>query len=185
MNKKSILILSVIIILGGVIFFETNKIMTLLYPRKYSIYVEKYADEYNLDENLIYSIIKAESKFNEKAISRRGAKGLMQISDMTRDWAIEQLELNNDIDIYDPETNIKIGCWYLNTLYKEFGKTDLVIAAYNGGSGNVKKWLSDEEYSKDGENLHIIPFSETDNYLDKVKKNYEQYNKLYSKEGRK
>ena len=45
MNKKSILILSVIIILGGVIFFETNKIMTLLYPRKYSIYVEKYADE--------------------------------------------------------------------------------------------------------------------------------------------
>ena len=49
----------------------------------------------------------------------------------------------------------------------------------------MKKWLSDEEYSKDGENLHIIPFSETDNYLDKVKKNYEQYNKLYSKEGRK
>ena len=48
MNKKSILILSVIIILGGVIFFETNKIMTLLYPRKYSIYVEKYADEYEV-----------------------------------------------------------------------------------------------------------------------------------------
>ena len=61
MNKKSILILSVIIILGGVIFFETNKIMTLLYPRKYSIYVENYADEYTLDATLVYSIIKAES----------------------------------------------------------------------------------------------------------------------------
>ena len=89
MSKKSILILSVIIILGGMIFFESDKIMSILYPRKYSVYVEKYSQEYNLDENLVYSIIKAESKFNEKALSRRGAKGLMQIADITRDWAIE------------------------------------------------------------------------------------------------
>ena len=184
MYKKSILILSVIIIIGGTIYLEGGRIKTLLYPRKYSMYVEKYAKEYNLDENLVYSIIKTESKFKKDALSRRGAKGLMQIADITRDWAIEQLELNDDIDIYDPETNIRVGCWYLNTLYKEFGKTDLVIAAYNGGSGNVKKWLEDEEYSKDGENLHNIPFSETDKYLTKVKKNYEQYNVLYSEEGR-
>jgi len=182
--KKSILILSVIIILGGTIYLEGGRIKTLLYPKKYSAYVEKYAEEYNLDENLVYSIIKAESKFNEKALSRRGAKGLMQIADITRDWAIEELELNDDIDIYDPETNIRVGCWYLNTLYKEFGKTELVIAAYNGGSGNVKKWLGDEEYSNDGENLHTIPFLETDRYITKVKKYYEQYNMLYSEEGR-
>ncbi len=184
MNKRRILILSVIIILGGTIYLEGGRIKTLLYPKKYSVYVEKYAEEYNLDENLVYSIIKAESKFNEKALSRRGAKGLMQIADITRDWAIEELELNDDIDIYDPETNIRVGCWYLNTLYKEFGKTELVIAAYNGGSGNVKKWLGDEEYSNDGENLHTIPFLETDRYITKVKKYYEQYNMLYSEEGR-
>lgn len=184
MYKKSILILSVIIILGGTIYLEGGRIKTLFYPKKYSVYVEKYAEEYNLDENLVYSIIKAESKFNEKALSRRGAKGLMQIADITRDWAIEELELNDDIDIYDPETNIRVGCWYLNTLYKEFGKTELVIAAYNGGSGNVKKWLGDEEYSNDGENLHTIPFLETDRYITKVKKYYEQYNMLYSEEGR-
>lgn len=184
MNKRRILILSVIIILGGAIYLESGRIKTLLYPKKYSVYVEKYAEEYNLDENLVYSIIKAESKFNENALSRRGAKGLMQIADITRDWAIEELELNDDIDIYDPETNIRVGCWYLNTLYKEFGKTELVIAAYNGGSGNVKKWLSDEEYSQDGENLHTIPFLETDRYITKVKKYYEQYNMLYSEEGR-
>ena len=184
MNKRRILTLSVIIILGGTIYLEGGRIKTLLYPKKYSVYVEKYAEEYNLDENLVYSIIKAESKFNENALSRRGAKGLMQIADITRDWAIEELELNDDIDIYDPETNIRVGCWYLNTLYKEFGKTELVIAAYNGGSGNVKKWLSDEEYSQDGENLHTIPFLETDRYITKVKKYYEQYNMLYSEEGR-
>ena len=185
MSKKSILIISVIIILGGAIYFEGGRISKLFFPKKYSVYVQKYSEEYNLDENLVYSIIKAESKFKEKALSRRGAKGLMQIADITRDWAIEELELGDDIDIYDPETNIRVGCWYLNTLYKEFGKTDLVIAAYNGGSGNVKKWLSDKEYSEDGESLNVIPFPETDKYITKVKKNYEQYKRLYSKEGRK
>ena len=53
MSKKIILILSVIMILGGVIFFESGKIMSFFYPRKYSVYVEKYSDEYNLDENLV------------------------------------------------------------------------------------------------------------------------------------
>lgn len=184
MYKKSMVILSVIIILGGAIYLESGRIKALFYPRKYSVYVEKYSEEYNLDENLVYSIIKAESKFDEEALSRRGAKGLMQIADITRDWAIEELELSDDINIYDPETNIRIGCWYLNTLYKEFGKTELVIAAYNGGSGNVKKWLDNEEYSKDGENLHVIPFSETDKYVIKVNKYYKQYNMLYSEEGK-
>ena len=76
-----------------------------------------------------------------------------------------------------------IGCWYLNRLYKEFGNTDLVIAAYNGGSGNVSKWLADEKYSQDGKKLHIIPFDETDKYVKKVNRNYEQYNKIYGKKG--
>lgn len=92
----------------------------------------------------------------------------MQILDITRDWGAEELNLKN-VDIFDPETNIRLGCWYLSKLYKEFGKLDLVIAAYNGGSGNVKKWLENNEYSKDGENLHDIPFKQTSKYVEKVK----------------
>lgn len=183
MSKKSIIILSVIIILGSACYFEGGRIKAFLYPRKYSVYVEKYSKEYNLDENFVYSIIKAESKFNPNALSHKGAKGLMQIADITRDWAIVELDLEKDIDIYDPEINIMIGCWYLNRLYKEFGDTDLVIAAYNGGSGNVSKWLADEKYSQDGKKLHIIPFDETDKYVKKVNRNYEQYNKIYGKKG--
>ena len=135
-----------------------------------------------LDENLVYSVIKVESKFRKDAVSHKGAKGLMQISDITREWAKEEMNLG-DIDIFDPKTNIKIGCWYLNKLYKEFGRLDLVIAAYNGGSGNVNKWLSDYSYSKDGKSLDLIPFEETSMYVKKVTKNYKMYNKLYSKEG--
>ncbi|MGL5329149.1 MAG: lytic transglycosylase domain-containing protein, partial [Peptostreptococcaceae bacterium] len=158
MSKKVLIFISILIVLLTSIFIESKDFKKLIYPKKYSIYVEKYSKEYDLDENLVYSVIKAESKFDKDAVSRKGAKGLMQISDITRDWAIEELELGK-IDIFDPETNIKIGCWYLRKLYKQFGDLDLVIAAYNGGSGNVRKWLGNESYSKDGR-LFNIPFPE-------------------------
>lgn len=180
-NKKYPIILAIIIILFGMFVFSENIVHKFMYPKKYSEYVAKYSQEYNLDEYLVYSVIKAESKFKSNAISNKGAKGLMQISDITKNWAIEELKLG-EIDIYEPETNIKIGCWYLNKLFKEFGELNLVIAAYNGGSGNVNKWLGNKVYSKDGEKLHNIPFKETSNYVQKVNKNYDMYKKIYSKE---
>lgn len=179
MSKKGIFILSIIIVLFVALILESNNFKKIIYPKKYSNFVEKYANEFDVDENLVYSIMKAESKFKKDAISYKGAKGLMQISDITRDWAIEELNLGN-IDIFAPETNIKIGCWYLNKLNKEFGNLDLIIAAYNGGSGNVSKWLKDEKYSKDGKTLYKIPFEETSSYLIKVKNNYKNYNKIYN-----
>lgn len=182
MVKKKIFILSIVLILFATLLVESNIFKTIVYPKKYSIFVEKYSKEFNVEENLVYSVMKAESKFDKDATSRKGAKGLMQISDITRDWAIDELQLG-DIDIYDPETNIKIGCWYLNKLYKEFGKLELVIAAYNGGSGNVTRWLKNQEYSKDGKELDSIPFQETSIYVKKVRKNYDNYNETYSKEG--
>ena len=93
MKKKLILILLILIVLGVALFIGKNDIYKYLYPKKYSDYVEFYSKEYNLDENLVYSIIKAESKFKEDAVSRKGAKGLMQIGDGTRDWAAEELKL--------------------------------------------------------------------------------------------
>ncbi len=180
MSKKILIFMAIIITLVASIMIESDGFKKLIYPKKYSNYVEKYSKEYNIDENLVYSVIKVESKFDKDAVSRKGAKGLMQISDITRDWAIEELQLG-DIDIFDPETNIRIGCWYLSKLYKQFGTLDLVIAAYNGGSGNVREWLGNDEYSKDGK-LYNIPFQETSNYVLKVEKNYEKYNMLYDEE---
>lgn len=179
MKKKLILILFITVVLGIALYTEKDEILKYFFPKKYSEYVGYYSNTYNLNENLVYSVIKAESKFKTDAVSRRGAKGLMQIGDSTRYWAVEELDLQND-DIFDPQNNIRIGCWYLNKLYKEFGDIDLVIAAYNAGSGNVKKWLSDEEYSLDAKTLNNIPFKETSAYLKKVKSYYEMYNKLYN-----
>ena len=181
-NKKSFFVLAIIMILFFSVLIENGIVNKVLYPRKYSQYVERYSEEFGIDKNLVYSVIKVESKFKKDAISKKGAKGLMQISDITREWAKKEMKLG-DIDIFDPETNIKIGCWYLNRLYKEFGQLDLVIAAYNGGSGNVSKWLKDSKYSKDGKSLDLIPFKETSMYVKKMTKSYNMYNNLYSKEG--
>ena len=81
--------------------------------------------------------------------------------------------------LFDPEINIEFGCWYLNNLLSEFDDLSLALAAYNGGSGNVTKWLNDPEYSSDGENLTYIPFKETKKYVDKVSTRYNVYKFLY------
>ena len=90
-KKKIFFVLAIIIILFTSLLIEKDTINKILYPRRYSEYVEIYSKEFGLDENLVYSVIKVESKFKKDAVSHKGAKGLMQISDITREWAKEEL----------------------------------------------------------------------------------------------
>lgn len=159
-----------------------NVILKSMYPKKYEDLVWKYGQDFNLDPYLVLAIIKAESSFNPNAESHKGAKGLMQLTDRTALWGAEQLGLEdfNLSQVFNPETNIRIGCWYLNNLMNEFnGDVLLVLAAYNGGSGNVSKWLKDKNLNPTGKKLEHIPFKETDQYIKKVAKNYNIYKKLY------
>ena len=82
-------------------------------------------------------------------------------------------------DLYEAEKNIRMGCFYIRMLIDTYGETDLAIVAYNGGTGNVNKWLRDEALSDGKGGLRDIPYTETKEYLEKVKKTYEIYNKLY------
>jgi len=128
------------------------------------------------------AVIWVESKYEPKATSRKDARGLMQIIPSTGQWIAKEIEIGsyNDDLLYDPDINICMGCWYLSYLLEVFGgDVELALAAYNGGMGNVKKWLNDSRYSKDGSKLDFIPFWETSQYIDKVVKAYEQYKKLY------
>lgn len=152
-----------------------------VFPYKYSEFVDTFSKEYEIDPLLVLSVIKTESNFDKNAVSIRDAKGLMQIMDKTGEWAAEEIGIENFTPsiLFDPETNIRMGCWYLANLESEFTDLDLVIAAYNGGSGNVSKWLQNEEYSKDGKKLDYIPFKETKKYVDKVNTNYSIYKYIY------
>lgn len=178
-KKIIIFIISIfLIVIIGLGLLTTN------YPIGYKTMIVEYSKEYNLDPYLVASIINVESKYDKDALSQKDARGLMQISPSTGKWASEVLGIENyseDI-LFDPETNIRIGTWYLSTLFKEFNNNlDSVLAAYNAGSGNVNKWLNDENYSRDKTSLAIIPFQETKDYLVRVKKNYKVYSTVYKK----
>ncbi|HEX2924864.1 MAG TPA: lytic transglycosylase domain-containing protein [Ruminiclostridium sp.] len=175
-----LLTLAILAVLG---ILASRYVLESLYPLKYTGYVEKYSREYNLDKHMVYAVIKAESSFNSQAVSPRDAKGLMQIMDSTGDWAAKKMNIKHfdPSMLLEPETNIRIGCWYLSYLLKQFhNNTVLALAAYNAGSGNVSKWLKDPEISADGKNLSIIPFQETENYVGRIQKYYKMYKKLYA-----
>lgn len=148
------------------------------YPVKYVKIVDKYAFEYNLDRNLLYSIMKNESGFSKNAVSEKNAVGLMQITPETANWIAEEMNIES-FSLSDPETNIKFSCWYVNYLCSSFETVETAVAAYNAGEGTVKKWLNDGRYSNDGVILNDIPYNETKKYVSNVISAYNIYNKLY------
>ena len=170
-----------LIIFTATLFGINYLVRTYLFPFKHEAVIEKYSKEYNLDPYLVLSVIKAESKFKSDAESHKGAMGLMQITGDTGKWIAEQMKLSdyNEEKLYDEEYNIKMGCWYLDNLRDEFGDKDLFVAAYNAGRGNVKKWLVNTEYSKDGKKLDYIPYKETKKYVDRVNTYFKIYKFLY------
>lgn len=152
------------------------------YPVGYNSTINRYAKQYDLDPYLIASIINVESSYNKKAVSPKSAKGLMQIGPQTGKWASEELDIEDYSEemLFQPEINIMIGSWYLDRLKNEFNDDlDHILIAYNAGSGNLNKWLENEEYCQDGKNILNIPFKETEEYLVKVKHNYKIYSTIY------
>ena len=156
----------------------SKKIINCIYPEKYSIYIEKYCDEYNVDKNLVYAIVKQESNFEPEVNSSKGAIGLMQLMDNTANYIAEQLDYA-EFNVFEPETNINLGIKYLSYLIEKYDNQNLAIVAYNAGEGNVDKWINSGIISDDGTDLENVPFRETNMYLRKVLKNYKIYDKLY------
>ena len=151
-----------------------------LYPIKYTDIVEACARKYDIPSEMVYAVIHTESSFEEGAVSRVGAKGLMQIIDETNEWiALVKGEDVMPERIFEPEVNIDRGTWLLSYLYREFGAWNEALAAYNAGIGRVRGWLDDANISTDGVTLDRIPFDETAAYVTKVMKAVQKYRELY------
>lgn len=180
---RSIVIISILLlsILCGFLFQVIwNAVDRVNYPREYEDFVDIYAYEYGVPEYVVYSVIKVESDFDSGAVSDAGAVGLMQLMPETFVWLTSENGENlNSATMYDPETNIKYGTYYLSKLYLQFGTWDEVYAAYNAGPTKVREWLKDEKYSENGKTLDDIPYKETEKYVKKLNKANEIYKKLY------
>ena len=183
--KKPIII--ALILLGSLLLaFLLDAGVTLIekkiHPVEYKDIIEQYASEYNIPEYIVLSVINTESSFDPEATSGAGAMGLMQMMPDTFMWLTSEEHLGENLDVtavYEPEVSIRYGCYYLRYLFTKFYNWDTVFAAYNGGEGNVTKWLADPEYSDGNGNLTYIPFKETRNYVKKVNSEIKYYKNTY------
>ncbi len=122
----------------------------------YDALIVSLAVEFDVSASLIKAVITEESCFNNEALSPVGAQGLMQLMPETADW----LKVR---DPYDPSDNLRAGVRYLASLSQQFDTLELVLAAYNAGPGNVRRYNG------------VPPFAETRAYVRKVQAHYRRY----------
>ena len=127
-------------------------------PEEFEPIIRQCATDYGVDRSLVKAVIHAESSYNPQAVSRKGARGLMQLMPGTA----QDLKV---VDSFDPKDNIRGGVRYLRFLLDTFrGDVTLALAAYNAGLSKVAKYGG------------IPPYEETRNYVSRVlalQKNYQ------------
>ena len=164
--------------------YEEQRQIDIQYPLAYRDLIEKYAAEYNLSPAYVAAIIRNESSFQPKAESGVGARGLMQLMPDTAEWIAGKLKVSGYAfeRMFDPESNIRFGCWYLNYLSRLFlGDPVSVTAAYHAGQGQVKTWLSDPLLSENGYTMPLssMPEGPTKSYAGRVIRDYGIYQEKY------
>jgi soluble lytic murein transglycosylase len=127
--------------------------------KKYDDIIANASQQYGVSFPLLKAIIKAESGFDPRAVSKKGAKGLMQI--MPQNFKLLGIK-----DPFDPSQNINAGARYFKQMYDRFGKLALSLAAYNAGPKAVERYKT------------VPPFEETEEYVKRVLKFYHSYKNL-------
>ncbi len=149
---------------------------------RYEDWIRKYASYYDVHPAFVAAVILRESSYDAQAVSRVEARGLMQLMPDTGEWVAGKLKMKDYTwdTLFDAETNIQMGCWYLGYLSDLFAGDPIVVAcAYHAGQGNVRSWLT--KYSTDGKTLTIdqIPMDDTKSYARKVLNAYAIYLQNY------
>ena len=190
MNKKRVMIIIAVLLMAGLSLLTllvvssgcTQKyLMKKVYKLEYQQYVHQAAKKYNVEEALVYAVIKSESNFTVRAESRAGAKGLMQLMPDTFTWLQRYTddEYMDETYLADPKINIDYGTRLLSILLNKYDCDEVAISAYNAGMGTVDRWLLDRDCSYDGKTLSYIPYPETRFYVDEVIYNRKIYRNLY------
>ncbi|MCL2570677.1 MAG: lytic transglycosylase domain-containing protein [Firmicutes bacterium] len=143
------------------------------YPLGYRDEIKMASARFDIEPDLIASIIRAESSFNPDARNVSGASGLMQLMPATARWMGNKMGIDDAHEkLFEPEVNITIGTAYLKYLIDKFTDLRTALFAYNAGEGKVATWLKLDDFSEDNENgLRIIthsPYPSSNAYVDRV-----------------
>jgi soluble lytic murein transglycosylase len=149
----------------------------ILYPLAFWPTVNKVSSSYSIDPFLLLSLMREESRFDRKALSRAGAIGLMQLMPETAERTSRKLRIKlEDTDsIYETDANIKLGAHYFNALIREFNSVSAALAAYNAGESRVRQWLKNGNYASSDEFIEDIPYRETRQYVKRIISTYYRY----------
>ncbi len=159
-----------------------DKFWRLAFPLPYRKQLEDLCRPLSLDPFLVAALIRQESEFNPKAVSRANARGLTQVMPTTGRQLSRKLGIRGyrTSMLFSPDTNLKIGTYYLKALSDELeGKWEAALASYNAGKSRVVVWLGSGTYHEPAEFVESIPFNETRVYVESVLRNAEVYRRLY------
>ncbi|QIA26451.1 lytic transglycosylase domain-containing protein [Thermaerobacter sp. PB12/4term] len=151
------------------------------YPVPMAALIQREARACGLDPLLVAAVIRRESGFEPRAVSSRGARGLMQLMPETGAWAASRLGIEgfHPDRLFEPEVNLRLGCWYLAYLLDRFGGDPVAaLAAYNGGEGTVEDWMARGHWHP-AQGPGEIPFPETRHFVAGVLRDYRVYRWLY------
>ena len=186
-QKTALIVLSMVmaclVLTSLIVFLILPRVMRSRFQLKYTELIRQYSEEYDLEPSFVAGVICTESKFREEAVSRAGARGLMQIMPATGQEIAEALGVPFKVeDLFDPETSIRFGCYYLREQLDRFDQNAAVaLAAYNAGPNKASEWL--REYGLDSKGrIAYIPYEETKNYVNRVLQAQENYKNLYPQE---
>lgn len=190
MFKRLVLFLLILVVLaaGAAVAIHQTKpdwYSRLLYPMKHADLISRSAGQNQLDPALVAAVIYEESSFEETISSDAGAVGLMQLMPSTAVWIAAKTGGADFLvtDLKDPSVNIAYGCWYLRYLIDRYGSSELALAAYNGGTENLDKWLADARaQGRDFSSAVDIPWPETREFVTSVDETREIYASAYAAE---
>jgi soluble lytic murein transglycosylase len=153
----------------------------MLYPFGWRSEVTAAAQRVGLDPFLVAAVVREESSYYPRALSRAGARGLMQLMPATARPMAEHrgLAFAGGELLDDPGANIEIGTAFLAGLLREFKDPRLALAAYNAGPGRMRQWWQARQTSDVEAFVEQIPYDETRQYVKRVMFSWEEYRRLY------
>jgi soluble lytic murein transglycosylase len=159
-----------------------HQFWTLAFPLPYRADLERFSKQNGLDPFVVAALIRQESEFDPKAVSKANARGLTQIEPSTGRELSRRLKVKSftTAALFQPAVNLELGTFYLKMLTSQTGgRMEAALASYNAGLTRARDWLTWGDFHEPAEFIETIPFSETRNYVQTVLRNADVYRRLY------
>lgn len=167
----------------GALYYPYRYFYRAAFPVVYLELVLRECGEKSLPPSLVLAVIRTESGFNPDAQSGVPARGLMQITQETFEWAQMRIGEMEDLhfdDLFQSDLNIRYGTAILQLHLDEFESMETALCAYHAGRSRAIEWLNHPEYAPDGRTIESIPFEDTSRYVQKVLHTKQIYERLYT-----